>query len=174
MQSIELLLDPEGDRAVRAGWAALAAAGLPSLASHTGETNRPHVTLIVAEDGLEQVAERCRALLRDVDLPVLVGAPLLFGGHRNRWVLARQVVTTRALLQLQAAVHDAAAQHAPDAALAPHCRPGEWTPHITIAHRIPAVQLPDALAVLALEPVPVLLRDARLWDSPSATVTALN
>ncbi|MFS0865779.1 2'-5' RNA ligase family protein [Microbacterium sp. 179-B 1A2 NHS] len=47
--SIELLLDEATERAVRAEWAALAAAGLSSLGRHPSPSNRPHVTLLVRE-----------------------------------------------------------------------------------------------------------------------------
>ena len=51
VQSVELLLDPDTEAAVRSSWDALAAVDLPSLASNTAESNRPHVTLAVAETG---------------------------------------------------------------------------------------------------------------------------
>jgi len=44
--SIELLLDPATEAAIPAEWNALAEAGLSSLAAHTAESNRPHVTLL--------------------------------------------------------------------------------------------------------------------------------
>ena len=45
VQSVELLLDPDADALIRNQWAQLAAAGLPSQALHTGDSNAPHVTL---------------------------------------------------------------------------------------------------------------------------------
>ena len=47
--SVELLFDQSTDAAIRRQWAALADAGLPSQANHPSPTNRPHVTLTVAQ-----------------------------------------------------------------------------------------------------------------------------
>ncbi len=45
--SLELVFDGASEAAVRREWDALVAADLPSQARHTGESNRPHVTLLV-------------------------------------------------------------------------------------------------------------------------------
>jgi len=50
VRSIELTFDEETESAVRADWRALAGAGLPSLARHSGPTNRPHLTLAAGDD----------------------------------------------------------------------------------------------------------------------------
>ena len=55
----------------------------------------------------------------------------------------------------------------------PLTRPDAWTPHVSIARRLPAADLPAALPLLGLEPIPVRCTAVRLWDSPSATVTGL-
>ena len=76
MQSVELVLDAALDAAVRAEWAALSAAGLPSQADHTGATNAPHVTL-VSVDSLDDVAEAALARLSEsVPLAVRLGPPV--------------------------------------------------------------------------------------------------
>lgn len=173
VQSIELLLDPDAEAVVRAAWTALAEDGLPSLASHLGETNRPHLTLLAAESGVEAAVPRLRAMLQGLDLPAILGAPLLFGGHRGRWVLTRQVVPTRALLDVQAEVHHLVVTTT-DAVVQPHGAPDDWTPHVSISRRIVADQLARALAVLEAAPLPCRFVGARLWDSPSATVTDLS
>ena len=49
MRTVELVCDPDLDATVREAWRRLAAAGLPSLATHRSPTNRPHVTLGTAE-----------------------------------------------------------------------------------------------------------------------------
>ena len=48
-QSVEGIFDEATDAAVRRRWAVLAEAGLPSQASHRGQSNSPHLTLSVAE-----------------------------------------------------------------------------------------------------------------------------
>jgi hypothetical protein len=55
VQTVELLLDPTTDSAVRAEWQRLAEVGLPSQARHHGGTNAPHITLGVAEMIPEEV-----------------------------------------------------------------------------------------------------------------------
>jgi hypothetical protein len=45
LHSVEPLLDAATDAAVRLEWTTLAEAGLPSLATHRGSGNAPHVTL---------------------------------------------------------------------------------------------------------------------------------
>ena len=179
VQSIELLLDEQSESALRSEWGRLRAAGLPSLASHTGGTNRPHVTVAVAEEGLEGAVDRVRAVfagwgLGERGLAGMVGAPLLFGGHRNRWVLARQVVVSRPLLTMHSAVHRAIDLAGTAINLNPLTRPDDWTPHITVARRMGADQLPAALALLDVEPGPVRFVAARFWDSVPKTATPLD
>lgn len=183
MQSIELLPDPESEAAVRAIWDALAAAGLPSLADHRGVSNRPHLTLLAAESGLEAAVPQLLEVLRQVALPAVLGAPLLFGGHRGRWVLTRQVVPSRTLLALHAAVHHVVMTatgasrdtHGVDPhGVDPHSEPGAWTPHVSLARRMPADRLPRALALLDPQPITFRFVGARLWDGPSATITTLD
>ena len=179
VQSIELLLDDDGDAAVRASWAALAEAGLPSLADHTGATNAPHVTVAVTEGtGFAAAADALRAVfggwsLSGGGLAASVGAPVLFGGHRGRWVVARQIVPSRPLLTLHAAVHRSLRLHAPGAEVLAQTAPDGWTPHVTLAARMPGDRLGEALAAVDLEPVPVRFRAARLWDSVERAVTPL-
>ena len=176
VQSVELLLDGDAEARLRAEWAALAAAGVPSLADHGGATNRPHVTVAVAETGLEGCVDALSGVFRGWDLAgrglaATVGAPLLFGGHRGRWVLARQVVPSRPLLTLHSAVHRAVA--AAEVETAEQTRPDRWTPHVTLSRGMPAERMADALAVLAVDPYPCRFVGARLWDSTPKSVTAL-
>jgi 2'-5' RNA ligase len=179
VQSIELLLDEATEAAVRAAWTALADAGLPSLASHRGDSNRPHVTVAVTEgEGFADAADGVRAALAGWDVggrgvAAVVGAPLLFGGARSRWVLARQVVPSRPLLTLHAAVHRALAVHAPAARVVAQTAPDGWTPHVTLARRMPADDLAAALEAIDPSPLPCRFRGARLWDSVAEAVTPL-
>src|SRR5579875_2967912 len=142
VQSVELLLDQDAEQRIRDEWATLADAGLPSLASHRGATNRPHCTVAVAPSGLEGALDGIRAVFRgwhlaERGLPVVVGPPVLFGGHRGQWVLARLVVPARPLITLHSAVHRAIDAGAPDAAVVDQTRPDAWTPHVTLARRMP-------------------------------------
>ena len=179
VQSIELLFDEETEARLRAVWDALQEAGLPSLASHTGETNRPHVTVAVVDEGdLSPAVDALRAVFAGWDLsgggfPATVGSPVLFGGHRHRWVLARQVVPSRPLLTLHAAVARALAQAAPDAPVHEQTRPDAWTAHVSLARRVPEDRMGAVLATVDAEPIDCRFTAARLWDSVPKTVTAL-
>ncbi len=130
------------------------------------------------EGGLEPALEAVRRVAAGWDLAgalqaATVGAPMLFGGHRHRWVLVRQVVVSRPLLTLHAAVHRALAEHAPEAEVDPQTLPDGWTPHVSLARRMPADRLADALDVLDAEPLAGRFTGLRFWDSESKTVTAL-
>jgi hypothetical protein len=179
VQSIELLFDDDTEAALRAAWSALDDAGLPSLATHAGESNRPHVTVAVTvEGGFEAAVSALRPVfegwgLATAGLAATVGAPLLFGGHQQRYVLARQIVPSRPLLTLHSAVHRALELHAPEAKVVAQSAPDAWTPHVTLARRTPGDRLGDSLAALDLEPLPCRFRAARLWNSVERTVTPL-
>jgi 2'-5' RNA ligase len=178
VQSVELLLDPDAEERIRDEWAALEAAGLPSLATNRSESNRPHVTVAVAETGLEPAVEALRAVFRGWHLaadglPVVVGSPLLFGGHGSRFVLTRMVVPSRPLLTVHSAVHRAIGAEAAEASVVDQTRPDSWTPHVTLARRLPADRIGQALGALDPSPVPARIVAARLWDGNRRTVTSL-
>lgn len=143
VQSLELVLDTATDDAVRTEWRALSAAGLPSLADHTGESNRPHVTLSVAATVPAEVEERTPEALAGLPLPVLVGPLVVLGGRRL--VLARLVVPTVRLLELHARV---ATVWAAAVGVVPTAEPGRWVPHVTLATGLDVEQLGRAIEVL--------------------------
>jgi 2'-5' RNA ligase len=168
--SIELLLDEAADARVREEWAALAAAGLSSLGAHTAPSNAPHITLAVRPAMPEfALSDEVRALL---PVPVTLGAPMLFGTGDRR-VLVRSVLGGLPLLHLHAALHaalPAALPAAEPAVDAPHTRPGEWTPHVTLARRLKLDDLPRALALLGAD-IPAAAVSMRRWDSAALRVT---
>ncbi len=163
VQSVELLLDRATDDAVRGQWALLTAAGLPSQARHTGESNAPHVTLAVRTTIPDALDDALAAAVLDLP-PVRLGGLLVFA-HR-RCVLARAVVPSAPLLALHARVHAVLdAEPACDAS-APHLAPGTWTPHVTLARNLPVADL--SAAVAALGPVPEVggsVAAVRRWDA---------
>ena len=162
IQTVELVLDDDLDRAVRDEWELLRAADLPSQARHTGPSNAPHVTLAVA-DAIDDVAE---SALRAAGLVagghIRLGGLLVFPGRRS--VLARSVVPTDALLRTHRTVQDAlqGAPGRPDTTAV-----DGWTPHVTLARRLDADQLADALALLADRPRELIgtIRAVRRWDA---------
>ena len=159
VQAVELTLDRASDDRVRAEWVALQEAGLPSLADHTGATNAPHVTLHV-RDALEPAGEDRLVPVADrLPLELWVGSVVLFHARR-RWVVARQVVVDRPLLDLHDAVADAVGGGGSPLTLV-----GRWVPHLSIARGVRDEQLLAVLALLATAP-PYAATAVRLrrWD----------
>lgn len=144
--SVELTLDADTDAAVRAIWERLREAGLPSQATHTGASNRPHVTVTVgaALSGAvdRALAERAAGL----ELSCRIGAPLVFG--RGRSTLALLVVPSAELLELHRQLHRICLPHMPSGPFE-HTRPGQWTPHVTLARRVRSEQLAGAIDIAA-------------------------
>jgi 2'-5' RNA ligase len=159
VHALDVTFDRPTDDRVRAEWESLRDAGLPSLARHTGTSNRPHLTL----DSRDHVAPEAEAGLGAVaarlPLDVRVGTVLLFHA-KQRWVLARHVVVDRPLLDLHE--HE---QSVLGAGGSPLTEPGRWVPHVTLARGLTDPQVPEALAVVADSP-PFTARALRLrrWD----------
>jgi 2'-5' RNA ligase len=164
MRSIELTFDESLDRLIRNDWARLADAGLPSLASHTAPSNRPHITLAAGN------ALTVDSLLQDLHarLPIDVrfSGVVVFPSPQGKFVLARLVVMSRALLELHAGVHRRCT------GTFVNTRPDAWTPHVTLARRIPGHLLGAAMESVDARAEGHCI-EARLWDSSTRTVTAL-
>ncbi|MDR7327367.1 MULTISPECIES: 2'-5' RNA ligase family protein [Catenuloplanes] len=149
MRTVELLLDPELDRRVRALWARLHAAGVRSLATHPHPTNRPHVTLVVVPslDALPPL---------DLPVPVSLGAPRMLG--------RALVLPAAGLHDLQARVWSAVGSdnplHAPD----------RWVPHVSLA--LNATPGSDTL-LSGLPPLTGAAVAARSYDRETRTVTGI-
>jgi 2'-5' RNA ligase len=161
VQSVELVLDEGLDARVRQQWRALAEAGLPSLARHTGPSNRPHVTLVVASGVAPEHEDRLATALAEgtdapVPLPLLLGGYVVFGTHKH--VLARLVVPTTELLVLQARAWQAwdGVLERPETV-----RPGRWTPHVTLGKHLTDTQVAQALTALRAGPGPDADRPGR-------------
>ncbi|WP_058725086.1 2'-5' RNA ligase family protein [Curtobacterium luteum] len=164
MRSIELVLSPAADAAVRAVWDELIAEDLPSLGRHVSDSNAPHVTLAAGPDLL--VPPRF-----DAPAPptLRLGGVLLFPAGPERSVLVRAVVVDHALAAFHEAVHRAAPGGV-DTSL-----PGAWSPHLSFARRVRDADLPRALAALRRAPLPEVLEvgGVRFWDGETKTVTPL-
>lgn len=162
MRSVDITFDDPLDAAVRDLWTALSDVGLPSLASHRGASNRPHITLAVGP-GLELIG---RPRLRP--LAVRLGGAVLFP-RRSGAVLALGVAPTPELLDLHGRVSSSVTGGLD------HTRPGAWTPHVTISRRLTPQQIADAIAVLgSLGDPPVgRVTGLRFWNGDTSTVTDL-
>jgi hypothetical protein len=132
-----LLLDPPADDVVRRLWQRLEDAGVPSLASHTHGRHVPHLTyvslrswdLAAVTDGLGGLPE---------ESPVRIHLDGLGMFRRSRCWLAPAVTLDLAARQ-QAVVGEVTASGAD---LHKHYRPGDWTPHVTLAPRLHLRDLP--------------------------------
>lgn len=162
MRSIELVFDDSTDALIRADWARLEAAGLPSLAAHTSPSNSPHVTMAAGMD-LESSQEGPWAAL---PLDIAFSGAFVFPAGPGKYVLARAVLPTAPLLDLHRRLHQGLS------GAQPLTLPGAWTPHVTISRRIPGHQLGMAMDLLDLR-IGGRCAAARLWDSSTKTVAPL-
>ena len=144
VHSVELLFDPDTEAAVRRVWDDLTDAGVRSLANATSPSNRPHVTLAVAEHLEDAVDEALRPLLAALPFSCTIGAPMLFG--RGPFTLVRLVIPSAQLLALQAEAHKLCLPHMSPGPLG-HADSGQWTPHVTLARRLAGDKLADALSL---------------------------
>jgi 2'-5' RNA ligase superfamily len=167
--AVKMMLDAGAEAQVRQLWAALDAAGCPSLAS-LPVPQRPHVSLAVAHHG-KGLAGRLRGAVAGLVLPELtLGHVGVFPGPGG--VVFLGVAPTVALLGLHAAVHAAVAATTSD--LVSLYRPGTWVPHCTLA--IDATDPATFVRVLAAHPEPIRGRcqALHLVDVPTGrTVAAL-
>ena len=155
--ALELSFDAASEQAVVAQWEALREAGVPSQADHRSMTNAPHLTLVaavgIAAEVVEVAVEAARPLL-----PARIhlrGLLVLGDGPR---------VTIAYLAEPDARMAAAAARVR---ALVPHVRHPVWTPHVTLARRVPRRLVPRAWEVLGAAPGPrVLVADRLRWWDP--------
>jgi 2'-5' RNA ligase len=147
VHSVELLFDDDTDASVRRIWDDLTDAGVRSLASSTSPSNRPHVTLSVADHMDDAVNDALSPLLRVLPLPCTIGAPMLFGS--GPFTLVRLMIPSAELLALHADVHARCLPHMSPGPL-PHAEPAHWTPHVTLARRVAKEKLADALSLRGL------------------------
>jgi hypothetical protein len=162
--SLELLLDPVCEAAIRKIWQALDDAGLPSQVRVTSPTNRPHITLLAAERISAGVDDALRPLAARFPVAGMVGAALVFGGTRH--TLARLIVPSAALLALQEEVYRLSLPYVVGEPF-DHCRPGHWTAHATLGRRFTAEQIAVAMAVVNAAGTDLAgdIVGLRRWDS---------
>jgi 2'-5' RNA ligase len=144
VHSVELTFDADTDAAVRRVWDDLMAAGVRTQAGQKSPSNRPHVTLTVAEQMDDAVNAALRPVLERLPLTCTIGAPVLFGSRV--FTLVRLLVPSTELLALHTRVHELCLPHMPKGPLR-QSDPGQWTPHVTLARRVPPELLPTAFTV---------------------------
>jgi 2'-5' RNA ligase len=160
MRTVELTLDDELDDSVREAWRRLAAAGLPSLATHTHPTNRPHLTLAAGAD-----VPDLAPLLAALPLPVTVDGLIFFEGRTG--ALAWRVHADETLRSLQAQVWQALDGQARN----PLHAPDRWVPHISLARRAAPTAAGGVLD--ALTPASGWLVGARSYDTETRTAVPI-
>ncbi|MFV8052186.1 2'-5' RNA ligase family protein [Mycobacterium sp. 48b] len=158
VHSVELVFDPDTEDTVRRIWDALRDADIPSQAP----ASRPHATLTVAQHIDAQADVLLTDLVDRFPLPCRLGATLIFG--RSAGVLARLLVPTDELLAVQADTYRLCLPFM-DPAPMPHAEPGNWTPHVTLARRVPPARLTTAVRI-AGRPAEILgqVTGLRHWD----------
>ncbi|MBY8874316.1 2'-5' RNA ligase family protein [Micromonospora sp. PLK6-60] len=169
MRTVELLCSPGLEEAVRAAWARLAAAGLPSLARNAHPTNRPHLTLAAVDafppGAEERIADLCAAVL---PLPArLDRIEVLDGSAPLAWL----VRPGPELVALHAAVWDVLG--GPERGNPWH-RPGRWVPHLSLALRFRDADRRRARAVAGVDRPRGEFVAARSYDGESRTVRPLS
>ncbi|MBW0270377.1 hypothetical protein ATM97_04685 [Nocardia sp. MH4] len=156
VQSVELLLDEHGEAEVRRQWAVLAEAG---IGSPRGATHRPHVTVAVAREIWPRI-DHALAEIEFRPLPITLGGLLVFGARRP--ILVRPVVVTEDLLALQRRVHHLVA---PCPGVPATMAPNAWTPHVTLARRVPPDRLGAAIGAVATDhDFSTVVVGIRRWD----------
>ena len=158
VHSIELLFDPGTEDSARRTWEALKEAGLRT----PGQTSRPHLTLVVADGISSEVDELLIPITAQLPLRCRIGAVTLFPAGQT-CTLVRLVIPTKALLSLQQQVHAICRPYSTRPA--PNTRPGEWTPHVTLARRVDPTQLAQAVTIRKLaRDVSGSIVGLRHWD----------
>ncbi|MEV6322137.1 2'-5' RNA ligase family protein [Nocardia sp. NPDC051787] len=159
VQSVELLLDDDADAEIRQQWRMLAEAGVPSLGARTDETNRPHITAAVAKQVWPRIEQ---ALDEQAFSPISVrlGGLVVFGARRP--ILVRLVVPSEPLLALHRRIFHTIS---PCPGIPANLHPDAWTPHITLARRVPPHQLGEAIHAVARDrDFPATVLGIRRWD----------
>lgn len=98
-------------------------------------------------------------------IPLVLGSPLVLGAGESR-TLARLVVPSPELLALHRRLHDAVGPGGD----APFSAPARWTPHVTLARRIPLPEVGRAIALLGDESA-ATATGLRHWDGVARVET---
>jgi hypothetical protein len=144
VHSVELFFDADTDARIRGVWDDIGDVGVRSQAAVKSPSNRPHVTLVVAQQMTDDVDGVLVPVLSRLPLGCRIGAPMLFGG--GPFTLVRLVVPSDELLALHSEVHRMCLPFMSPAPL-PHAEPGHWTAHVTLARRVDAAELPGVFGV---------------------------
>jgi 2'-5' RNA ligase len=170
-QSVELTLDPPAQAALVAQWDRLAAAGLtkPKHPEPHGH-HLPHITLYAADSIPDAAESVLPEIVAGVSLAVHIGALMIFGPRKGECILVRQGAASVELLELQQRVA-LACRADPEGQFAR----GRWSPHITLARRIPSDHVGKVVRVLGSRgELDATISRCRRWDGRRRTAWWLN
>ena len=137
-----LWLDRAASRTIEALWSVLEGEDVPSMATHTHQLHRPHVSLSVADRLAAGAALVAVGRVPSRAIRLLIEAAGVFPGG----FLYLACVANDDLLAEQRRVHEALRPLA--IAPWPHFEPGTWTPHITSGWALTDDQIGKALPIL--------------------------
>ncbi|HVK21972.1 MAG TPA: 2'-5' RNA ligase family protein [Actinokineospora sp.] len=150
-QGVVVLFDDQADADVRALWARLGKAGLPSARKFP-----PHLTLAMATDIPKKTRAALRAELGLLSIPsIWLAALSTFSASENVLMLA--AVTDAELLAVHSAVHDVLAGKVRNPSA--YYLPGSWMPHCTLLQGVSDAEIVTAFG--AVFPVPEIRARAR-------------
>jgi 2'-5' RNA ligase len=162
-QALEFRFDDAADRAVRALWSRLEAAGVASLATRTHGLHRPHVTFALAGAIPSGTREALRADLARIAIPRLWLSTLAAFSSADEVLMLAAVVDTE-LLAVHSAVHDVLAGRvkAPSA----YHLPGSWVPHCVLAQGLPPASVSAGFTTLyPVEPIRATVTEIAVVDT---------
>ncbi|MHA7664632.1 2'-5' RNA ligase family protein [Mycolicibacterium sp. HS_4_1] len=168
VHSVELLFDLDTEAVIRSLWDDLRDAGIAAQPPAA----RPHATLCVAQHIDDAVLPALAGLAGRFPFRARLGTTLVFG--RTAGILARLVVPSGELLDLHAGVCRLSAPHLRPGPM-PHTNPGDWTPHVTLARRVPPDRLARALGIAGRPAeISATARGLRLWNGNARTETQID
>lgn len=159
-ESLDLVPDERGIRAVEGLWARLRDAGLPSQAGHRGRSNKVHLTLAEAPSISEPaLAVETVASMLPVTLPVTGVVVLGSGRSAVALLVSAPPEVTTAVARLRSEV----GHHEPP-----------WVPHVTLARQVPRDQLGPVVDAVASHGLTALrFVQLRHWQPQTRDVTVL-
>ena len=165
-----LLFDSRSERLVRDLWARLEDLGVGTLASHTHRRHHPHLSYAVLRSwDLDEVRDALSSLPDGGELEVSCHGALVF--PRGRVALAPAVGAGIAARQEQVV---AAVEATTGADLHRNYRAARWVPHVSVATRASATQIPWAVKAIAdVVPLPLRATRAALVDSATGRLVPL-
>ncbi|MEV6635711.1 2'-5' RNA ligase family protein [Actinoplanes sp. NPDC051470] len=158
--ALELYLDTDATRRVRALWAACEAEGVPTLGSLQNQRHRPHISLAAAH---RLAPEAIAGTLAGLDVGVGRTVSLDFVGQFVGRVLWLGVTATEELLAHHREVHDRLTGAGVE--VWEHYRPGRWVPHCTVSMRVPnPLMAPAVRRCLEVLPIRATITGAAVTD----------